>query len=118
MYVDAYPDFQLKDFPVLLELMSLQGGKWVETYNPQRGRWVCHDIETIREVETQTPLLYRVLPAGVNGARLAEHDCPGLKQEIERQINPGDSRDGTRSRSKRRPERDDSEDEVRPTKRP
>jgi hypothetical protein len=119
--------FQLQNFPVLLDLLSLEGGKQVEAYDPHEGSWFCHGIKFIRKVETQTPLLYRVLPAGVTGVRLAECDCPGLKQEIERKRNLGQasreltaaSGDVTASSNKRRPERDaDSEDDVRPTKRP
>jgi hypothetical protein len=57
----------------------------VETYDPQRDRWVCHRLDTIRQVEFGSVLLYRVLPDGILGPRLTLAACPGLAAEIRKQ---------------------------------
>jgi hypothetical protein len=103
--------FAIKHFPELGEILLSDGRKHTETWNAQKEHWECHAEDTIRTVETEVVLLYRVLPAGIAGDRL--HDCPQLSEEISKQ-----HKGAFRSAPKRRRVLDDDDDDRRaPTKR-
>ena len=55
----------------------------VETYDAIRGRWDCHSLDTIRQVERNDVVLFRKLPNGIGGPRMELDNCPGLHEEIE-----------------------------------
>ena len=55
----------------------------VETYDAIRGRWDCHSLDTIRQVERNDVVLFRKLPNGIGGPRMELDNCPGLREEIE-----------------------------------
>ena len=79
----SYPIFAINDFPELVEILFTDGGKHAETWNGQNERWECHALDTMRTVETDAVLLYRLLPAGIGGDRL--DNCPRLLEEISKQ---------------------------------
>jgi len=82
LQVETFPDFQIKDYPELVEVLGLSMQKRVETYNHFQKRWDCHTFDTIRQVETGETLLFRKLSGGIIGPRL--QDCPGLDAEIDK----------------------------------
>lgn len=56
----------------------------VETYDAVQGRWDCHSLDTIQQVERNDVVLFRKLPNGIGGPRMTLDNCPGLREEIEK----------------------------------
>ncbi|KAH8115668.1 hypothetical protein DFH11DRAFT_1586328 [Phellopilus nigrolimitatus] len=82
--VTTFPLFQLQDFPELVGELGLQSASYVDTYNIETGQWEQHKISTVRSVEQEQRLLYRLRPSLLDSLT----DCPFLDQELSLQPHP------------------------------
>ena len=78
-----FPNFHISQHPELVEVLGLHPGMRVETYDAVQGRWDCHSLDTIQQVERNDVVLFRKLPNGIGGPRMKLDNCPGLHEEIE-----------------------------------
>ena len=79
----TFPYFQLLRFNQLVEDLGLNPSSYLDTYIPASGQWVQHTISSVRIVETQERLLYKVRRSLMEG--LSEDDCISLREEIQMQ---------------------------------
>lgn len=63
--------------------LGLTNKSFVDTYDARRGKWEQHGIETIRVVEPQERVLYRIRRSLLEG--LNENECLGLREELHSQ---------------------------------
>ena len=77
----TFPFFRLQDFSELINELQLTPNSYVDGYDTNTGQWEQHKINTVRRVEFEPRLLYRLRP------RLLESltDCPGMDRELELQ---------------------------------
>ena len=83
--VPCFPHLQINDIPDLVEALGWDQSKsafQVELYNVERDGWDCPRLDTTHTVKTNEVLLFRLLPDGIHGRRLA--DCPQLDEEIKK----------------------------------
>lgn len=64
--------------------LGLQSSSYIDVYNCETGLWEQHKISTVRTVEQDQRLLYRLRPSLLDGLT----DCPSLDQELTLQPNP------------------------------
>ncbi|KAI0059381.1 hypothetical protein BV25DRAFT_1809161 [Artomyces pyxidatus] len=76
----TFPFLQLSHFPSLLTNLSLNQTSFIDTYNPVTGQWEQHMIDTVRLVETEQRVLYRLRKSLLDG--LSEDECPGIQDEV------------------------------------
>ncbi|KAL0064564.1 hypothetical protein AAF712_008509 [Marasmius tenuissimus] len=81
-----FPLFQLSRLSSLVTDLGLAENSYLDTYNPELGRWEQHTISTIRVVQTNQRLLYRVRRNLLSGLR--EDECLTLDEEIDLQPPP------------------------------
>ncbi|KAG7095197.1 hypothetical protein E1B28_005973 [Marasmius oreades] len=81
-----FPLFQLSRLTSLVADLGLTENSYLDTYNHQFGSWEQHTISTIRIVERNQRLLYRIRRNLLNGLR--EDECLTLDEEIEMQPAP------------------------------
>ncbi|KAL0581444.1 hypothetical protein V5O48_000598 [Marasmius crinis-equi] len=81
-----FPLFQLSRLSTLVNDLGLTENSYLDTYNHQLGRWEQHTISTIRVVESNQRLLYRIRRSLLNG--LHEDECLTLADEIDLQPPP------------------------------
>lgn len=79
----TFPYFQLLQFNQLVEDLGLNGSSYLDTYIRTSGQWVQHTISSVRIVDTQERLLYKVRRSLMEG--LSEDDCISLREEIQMQ---------------------------------
>ncbi|KAL5508652.1 hypothetical protein ACEPAH_6271 [Sanghuangporus vaninii] len=82
--VSTFPLFQLQDFPELIGELGLQPSSYIDAYNTETGQWEQHKISTVRSVEQDQRLLYRLRPSLLDSLT----DCPFLEQELSLQHAP------------------------------
>ncbi|KAI5120725.1 hypothetical protein M0805_006431 [Coniferiporia weirii] len=82
--VSTFPLFQLQDFPELVTELGLQSTSYIDVYNTETGLWEQHKITTVRSVEQDQRLLYRLRPSLLDGLT----DCPSLEHELALQPPP------------------------------
>ncbi|KAL5530823.1 hypothetical protein ACEPAF_7081 [Sanghuangporus sanghuang] len=82
--VTTFPLFQLQDFPELIGELGLQPSSYIDAYNTETGQWEQHKISTVRSVEQDQRLLYRLRPSLLDSLT----DCPFLEQELSLQAAP------------------------------
>ena len=76
----AFPFFKFTSFPNLVSDLGLSQASYLDTYIPTSTQWEQHRIETVRRVESQQRLLYKVRRSLTEG--LAEEDCVNLDHEM------------------------------------
>lgn len=81
--IPTFPLFQLSRFSSLVTDLGLSGSSYLDTYNPQTGRWEQHTISSVRLVETRQRLLYRVRRSLMDG--LKDDECISLREELDNQ---------------------------------
>ncbi|KAK1235961.1 hypothetical protein PQX77_000787 [Marasmius sp. AFHP31] len=84
-----FPLFQLSRLSSLVTDLGLADNSYLDTYNPELGRWEQHTISTIRVVQTNQRLLYRIRRNLLSGLR--EDECLTLDEEIDLQPPPSPS---------------------------
>ncbi|KAF8994561.1 hypothetical protein BDQ17DRAFT_1412499 [Cyathus striatus] len=84
--IRAFPYFQLSRLGSLTNELGLSSSSYLDTYIPQSGKWEQHTISTVRLVETQQRLLYRIRKNLLEG--LNEAECMGLDEEVDMQVKP------------------------------
>ncbi|KAI0310361.1 hypothetical protein OF83DRAFT_1155327 [Amylostereum chailletii] len=84
--VPGFPFMQLSQFSSLVSSLSLDDSSFVDTYNPVTGEWEQHGIDTIRRVESEQRVLYRLRKNLFEW--LEEDDCLGLQDELAAQPQP------------------------------
>lgn len=84
--IPTFPYFQLSRLSSLMSDLGLTPSTYLDTYNSQSGRWEQHTIGSVRLVETQQRLLYRIRQSLFEG--LPEDDCLSLGEEVELQAKP------------------------------
>lgn len=86
--IPTFPYFQLLRLVSLVTDLGLTAGSYLDTYDPRSGKWEQHTISTVRLVEGQQRLLYRIRKSLLEG--ISENDCPGLSEEVRLQSPPND----------------------------
>ncbi|KAF9782072.1 hypothetical protein BJ322DRAFT_1074185 [Thelephora terrestris] len=84
--IATFPLFQLSHFSQLVSDLGLNPACFVDCYNPISGHWEQHAVSTVRTVESEQRVLYRVRKSFLEG--LLDDECPGLKEEIALQPRP------------------------------
>lgn len=84
--IATFPLFQLSHFSQLVSDLGLNPGCFLDCYNPISGHWEQHAVSTVRTVESEQRVLYRVRKSFLEG--LTDDECPGLKEEIALQPRP------------------------------
>jgi hypothetical protein len=87
--IPTFPYFQLIRLASLVTDLGLTPGSYLDTYDPRSGKWEQHTISTVRVVEGQQRLLYRIRKSLFEG--IAETDCLGLSEEVQSQSQPRES---------------------------
>jgi hypothetical protein len=84
--IPTFPLFQLSRFSSLTSDLGLSPTSYLDTYNPQSGRWEQHTIGSVRVVETKQRLLYKIRKSLLEG--LNDDECLSLREEVECQLQP------------------------------
>ncbi|KAF9651041.1 hypothetical protein BDM02DRAFT_3164220 [Thelephora ganbajun] len=84
--IATFPLFQLSHFSQLVSDLGLNPACFVDCYNPVSGHWEQHAVSTVRTVESEQRVLYRVRKSFLEG--LSDDECPGLREEIALQPRP------------------------------
>jgi len=96
--IPTFPLFQLSRFASLVSDLGLTSASYLDTYNPQSGKWDQHTIASVRIVQTNQRLLYRVRKSLLEG--LVESECISLSEEVDNQPKPdGVNQTASRKRS-------------------
>ncbi|KAF8905734.1 hypothetical protein CPB84DRAFT_562766 [Gymnopilus junonius] len=69
-------------FTQLVQDLGLNDSSYLDTYYPLTGQWVQHTISTVRMVESQERLLYKVRRSLIEEG-LSEAQCVSLREEIQ-----------------------------------
>ncbi|KAH7927043.1 hypothetical protein BV22DRAFT_1007806 [Leucogyrophana mollusca] len=78
--ISTFPLFQLSHFPALVSDLELSSSSYIDTYNNATCHWEQHMITTVRTVETDQRLLYKIRKSLLSG--LADEECCGLADEV------------------------------------
>ncbi|KAH7916641.1 hypothetical protein BJ138DRAFT_1138846 [Hygrophoropsis aurantiaca] len=78
--VTTFPLFQLSHFPALVSDLDLSPSSYIDTYNNVACHWEQHMITTVRSLETDQRLLYKIRKSLLNG--IADEECHGLAEEL------------------------------------
>ncbi|TCD66203.1 hypothetical protein EIP91_001650 [Steccherinum ochraceum] len=81
--IPTFPLFQLSQFQQLVTDLGFSATSYVDMYNPHSASWEQQTIATVRVVESEQRLLYRVRKSFLEG--LATEECPGVMHEISMQ---------------------------------
>ncbi|KZT23182.1 hypothetical protein NEOLEDRAFT_1180237 [Neolentinus lepideus HHB14362 ss-1] len=79
-HVPSFPLFQMSHFPQLVSELNLSAESYIDAYNDRTGQWEQHMITTVRSVESEQRLLYKVRKSLFVG--LNEEECVGLGEEL------------------------------------
>lgn len=78
--VSTFPLFQLTQFPSLITDLELTSESYLDAYNITSGHWEQHMVTTVRTVESEQRLLYKLRKTLLSG--LADDECQGLSEEL------------------------------------
>ena len=81
--IRSFPFFQLSGLAPIVNGLGLSEDSYLDTYIPENGYWMQHTIHTVRIVESQQRLLYRIRKNILEG--ISEEDCASLLGEVEMQ---------------------------------
>lgn len=79
----TFPYFQLSRFSTLIADLGLTSSSYLDTYIPMSRHWEQHTISSVRVVETQQRLLYKLRRSLIDG--LSEDECVSFRDEIQMQ---------------------------------
>lgn len=85
--IPTFPYFQLSRFNNVIEDLGLSHSSYLDTYIPSSNQWEQHTISSVRIVDRQQRLLYKVRQSLVEG--LSEAECCSLHEELELQHRGG-----------------------------
>ncbi|KAI6035881.1 hypothetical protein EDC04DRAFT_3064581 [Pisolithus marmoratus] len=78
--IPTFPLFQISHFPSLISDLELTPASCLDTYNVTSRHWEQHMITTVRTVESEQRLLYKLRKSLLSG--LADDECKGLSEEL------------------------------------
>ncbi|OJA21339.1 hypothetical protein AZE42_07117 [Rhizopogon vesiculosus] len=78
--ISTFPLFQLSHFPSVVSDLELTPASYLDTYNNVTGNWEQHMITTVRTIETDQRLLYKLRKSLLSG--LSDDECQGLAEEL------------------------------------
>ena len=81
--IRSFPFFQLSGLAPIVNGLGLSEESYLDTYIPENGYWMQHTIHTVRIVESQQRLLYKMRKNVLEG--ISEEDCASLLGEVEMQ---------------------------------
>ncbi|KAK7696471.1 hypothetical protein QCA50_001128 [Cerrena zonata] len=87
--ITTFPYFKLAQFTQLVNDLGLSQNTNVDAFNPVSSTWEQQFINTVRQVESEQRLLYRIRKSLLEG--LSDNDCPGVDHEIGLQPRPARS---------------------------
>ncbi|KAF8966027.1 hypothetical protein BDZ97DRAFT_1809218 [Flammula alnicola] len=82
-FLPTFPYFQLSRFSNLIKDLGLSSSSYLDTYIPASNQWEQHTTTSVRIVETQQRLIYKVRRSLMEG--LSEDECPSLQDELQMQ---------------------------------
>ncbi|KAK2459400.1 hypothetical protein APHAL10511_008587 [Amanita phalloides] len=81
--IRSFPFFQLSGLTAIVNGLGLTDDVYLDTYIPESGYWMQHTIHTVRIVESQQRLLYKIRKNLLDS--INEEDCISLMGEIDLQ---------------------------------
>ncbi|KAG1740234.1 uncharacterized protein EDB91DRAFT_1133850 [Suillus paluster] len=78
--ISTFPLFQLSHFPSVVSDLELTPASYIDTYNNATGNWEQHVVTTVRTIETDQRLLYKLRKSLLSG--LLDEECRGLAEEL------------------------------------
>ncbi|KAL0948967.1 hypothetical protein HGRIS_009070 [Hohenbuehelia grisea] len=84
--IPTFPFLQLSRLTTLTADLGLTPSSYLDTFNRDSRQWDQHTIESVRVVDGQHRLLYRLRKSLLDG--LTEDECLGLQEEVENQLKP------------------------------
>lgn len=82
--ISTFPLFSLSHYPAVVSDLELTPTSYVDTYNSATGHWEQHLITTVRTIESEQQLLYKLRKSLLAG--LADDECTGLAEELALQV--------------------------------
>lgn len=82
--ISTFPLFSLSHYPSVVSDLELSSTSYVDTYNSATGHWEQHLITTVRTIESEQRLLYKLRKSLLAG--LADDECAGLAEELALQV--------------------------------
>lgn len=76
----TFPYFRLATFDHLTTDLGLSTNSYLDTFIPVSGQWEQHTIQTVRHVDAQQRLIYKLRRSLIEPLR--EDECPTLREEI------------------------------------
>ncbi|KIJ21242.1 hypothetical protein PAXINDRAFT_66361 [Paxillus involutus ATCC 200175] len=85
--ISTFPLLQLSHYPSVVSDLELTPASYIDTYNCATGHWEQHMITTVRTIESEQRLLYKLRKSLLAG--LADDECRGLAEELALQVKKG-----------------------------
>ncbi|KAG9309840.1 hypothetical protein JVU11DRAFT_1148 [Chiua virens] len=82
--ISTFPLFSLSHYPSVVSDLELGSTSYMDTYNYLTGHWEQHLITTVRTIESEQRLLYKLRKSLLTG--LADDECTGLAEELALQV--------------------------------
>ncbi|KAF8127265.1 hypothetical protein EV363DRAFT_1223528 [Boletus edulis] len=82
--ISTFPLFSLSHYPSVMSDLELTPTSYVDTYNSATGHWEQHMITTVRTIESEQRLLYKLRKSLLTG--LSDEECTGLAEELALQV--------------------------------
>ncbi|KIJ14754.1 hypothetical protein PAXINDRAFT_99820 [Paxillus involutus ATCC 200175] len=81
--ISTFP-LQLSHYPSVVSNLELTPASYIDAYNCTTGHWEQHMITTVRTIESEQRLLYKLRKSLLAG--LADDECRGLAEELALQL--------------------------------
>ena len=78
--ISTFPFFSLAHYPAVVADLELTSSSYIDTYNSTTGHWEQHLITTVRTIESEQRLLYKLRKSLLAG--LSDDECIGLAEEL------------------------------------
>ncbi|KAF9224537.1 hypothetical protein BS17DRAFT_80422 [Gyrodon lividus] len=82
--ISTFPLFQLSHYSSVVSDLELTPASYIDTYNCGTGHWEQHMVTTVRTIESEQRLLYKLRKSLLAG--LADDECRGITEELALQI--------------------------------
>ncbi|KAH9853309.1 hypothetical protein C2E23DRAFT_903078 [Lenzites betulinus] len=81
--IPTFPLFSFSSLSEILEQLHISDRTYIDAYDPRTGTWEQQQIASVRRIESEQRLLYRMRRSLFDALR--DEECPGLEGEIKLQ---------------------------------
>ncbi|KAI0829197.1 hypothetical protein BC628DRAFT_1359629, partial [Trametes gibbosa] len=78
--IPTFPLFSFNDLTELVEQLRISPKSYVDTFDPRACGWEQQQVSSVRRIESEQRLLYRMRRSLFDGLR--DEECPGLEAEL------------------------------------